>query len=78
MNWIKHKDRYEKWGDNSVTTVRAGVTTVTPFEDEGGGLVTLLVARSFRIKNDLKSLRGKAVLEYLEKLDKTGVVENAR
>jgi hypothetical protein len=73
MNWIKHKDRYEKWGDNTVTTVRAGITVVTPFEEEDRGLVTLLVARSFRVKNELKSLRGKAVLEYLEKLDKTGV-----
>lgn len=70
MNWIKHKDRYELWGADSLTTVRAGITTITPFEDGGNGLVTLLVARAFRVKNDLKSLRGKAVLDYLDTLNK--------
>jgi hypothetical protein len=76
MTWIKHKDRYEKWNASTLTTVRVGVTTVTPFVEEDRGLVTLLVARSFMVNNELKSLRGKTILEYLEKLDKTGVKQH--
>ena len=72
MSWIKHKDRYELWGTDNLTTVRVGITTITPFENEGNGLVTLLVARSFMVKNDLKSLRGKAVLDYLDTLSIKG------